>query len=390
VRPARGKLDVLIVGAGVAGIETAIAVTKYAPGICRLTLLTDHGEFRFRPGAVLEPFGHPPPASYSVARIAARLDADLVIDRLSWVDRERKIVHTAGGRELRFDAVSLSLGATARPRYEHAITFLAEGEDETATLIEELRSHLVKRIAFVSPERVAWPLPLYELALMIAARFDGDQPPLELRFITSERVPLEIFGEQASEAAAELLRERGVELLCSAHCEVPVAGELVVDTHPRLERFRQTGELSGPRVLSADRIVALPELLGPHVRGLPMAAGGFIPVDRFCRVRECRDVYAAGDATDFPVKHGSVAAQMGDTAARSIAALAGAPLNPEPFHPTIHGMLLTGGEPRYLSARISGGRAFGSRASDTADWTPPTKVAARYLGPFLEQLGSST
>jgi sulfide:quinone oxidoreductase len=124
--------------------------------------------------------------------------------------------------------------------------------------------------------------------------------------------------------------------------------------------------------LSADRIVALPELLGPHVRGLPMASGGFIPVDRYCRVRECRDVFAAGDATDFPIKHGGIAAQMGDAVARSIAALAGAPVTPEPFHPTIHG-----------------GRAFGSRLSDTPDWTPPSKVAARYLGPFLEQLGPS-
>ena len=34
-----------------------------------------------------------------------------------------------------------------------------------------------------------------------------------------------------------------------------------------------------------ERVVALPELVGPSVTGLPEAADGFIPVDQHCQVR---------------------------------------------------------------------------------------------------------
>jgi sulfide:quinone oxidoreductase len=42
-------------------------------------------------------------------------------------------------------------------------------------------------------------------------------------------------------------------------------------------------------------------------------------------------VLAAGDATDFPVKHGDIAAQQADAVAETIAAQLGAIAAPEPF-----------------------------------------------------------
>jgi NADH dehydrogenase FAD-containing subunit len=94
-------------------------------------------------------------------------------------------------------------------------------------------------------------------------------------------------------------------------------------------------------------------------------------------------IYAAGDATDFPIKHGGIGSQQADTAAQSIAALAGAPVTPERFDPTIHGMLLTNGKPRYLTAHIAGGHGFSSEIADTPTFPPPSKIAAKYLAPYL-------
>jgi hypothetical protein len=42
-------------------------------------------------------------------------------------------------------------------------------------------------------------------------------------------------------------------------------------------------------------------------------------------------------------------------------------------------MLLTGEQPRYLTARTTGGQGFSSEISDTPTWTPPAKIAAKYL-----------
>ena len=63
------------------------------------------------------------------------------------------------------------------------------------------------------------------------------------------------------------------------------------------------------------------------------AHNGFIPIDAHCKVVGLDRVYAAGDATDFAVKFGGIASQQADTAAEAIAALAGAPIEPKPFHP---------------------------------------------------------
>ncbi|MEO6859884.1 MAG: hypothetical protein ABI323_15100 [Solirubrobacteraceae bacterium] len=52
----------------------------------------------------------------------------------------------------------------------------------------------------------------------------------------------------------------------------------------------------------------------------------------------------------------------------------------------IHGILLGGETPLYLSAHITGGHGSSSQISDTPTWSPPTKIVAKYLAPFLESL----
>jgi NADH dehydrogenase FAD-containing subunit len=167
----------------------------------------------------------------------------------------------------------------------------------------------------------------------------------------------------------ELLEAADITLISSARAQVPDPGQVVINP--------------GDRTLEVDRVVALPELFGPAVRGLSAGEHGFIPIDRHCRVRGAARIFAAGDATDFAVKFGGVAAQQADTAAQGIAALAGVKVKPEPFHAEIHGVLMTGDKPRYLTARLAGGRGFSSEVTDEPTWKPATKIAARYLAPYL-------
>ena len=91
----------------------------------------------------------------------------------------------------------------------------------------------------------------------------------------------------------------------------------------------------------------LPTIMGPNMRGIP--GGGvdrFISVDQRCRVRHTDGhVFAAGDATDLPIKNGSLAAQQADTAAAGIAHLAGGGPAPAALRPLLRGTLLTGESP---------------------------------------------
>jgi sulfide:quinone oxidoreductase len=114
--------------------------------------------------------------------------------------------------------------------------------------------------------------------------------------------------------------------------------------------------------------------------------------NRFGQVDGLDNVWAAGDATTFPVKQGGLAAQMADAAAQAIAARAGAAVTPEPFRPVMRGVLLTGRGERWMRGPV--GDDEGASERHALFW-PPTKIAGRYLSPYLaerddaEQLGQT-
>jgi sulfide:quinone oxidoreductase len=162
-----------------------------------------------------------------------------------------------------------------------------------------------------------------------------------------------------------LLAQEGIEFIGSAFADV---GQGYV--------------LAGDRRIDVSQTVALPVPAGPAISGLPADPDGFIPVDEYGLVHGLEDVHAAGDATTFPIKQGGLAAQQAVAAAEAIAARHGADLDPQPFRPVLRGMLLTGGQERWMRAPagVTPGEA---RLSLRALWWPPTKIASRYLAPYL-------
>jgi sulfide:quinone oxidoreductase len=140
--------------------------------------------------------------------------------------------------------------------------------------------------------------------------------------------------------------------------------------------------VAGAHRFAVDRVVAMPVPVGPRIPGLPTDDAGFLPVDEHARVRGAADVYAAGDATDAPIKQGGLAAQQAVAAAEAIAARHGADLDPEPFRPVLRGMLFTGGRERWLRAP-AGRTPAATQASLDALWWPAAKIATRYLAPVL-------
>jgi len=371
--PHPDRLRVVIAGGGVAAVETALALAALAPERTDVTLLAPNDELVYRPMTVREPFAYGRARRYPLARIARDAGASLLSDALDWVDPAARTVHTVAGQALAYDALVLALGASAHPRFQHALTIDDSHLDEILHgLIQDIEGGYIHSIAFVAPGRMPWQLPLYELPLMTAGRAYDMGVELAVTIVTPEDAPLAIFGTNASNAIGERLRRAGIETITSAYAEVPRTGEVTINP--------------GDRRLKVDRVVALPELYGPQIRGIPLAEHGFIRVDPHGRVPDVGPIYAAGDAIDFPVKHGGIGSQEADVVATSIAALAGAAVTPEPFDPVIHGMLLTDDKPLYLTAHITGGHGFSSEITDTPTWSPPSKIASRYLSPYLDRL----
>jgi sulfide:quinone oxidoreductase len=365
----------VIAGGGVAALEGALALRDLAGDRLSITMLAPDPDFVYRPMTVGEPFAYGRAQRYTLSDMAKDIDVELREQSFAWVNPAACVAYTDSGEELPYDALLLALGARIHTRYTHAYTIDDRHLDDILHgLLQDVEGGYVRRLAFVIPARMAWQLPVYELALMTAGRAFEMNVALSITIVTPEESPLAIFGSGASEAVSKLLGEAGIKVVTHAYAEVPQWDTVVV--HPEDRR------------LEFDRVVALPELYGPAVRGLPSAEHGFIPIDVHAKVRDVERVYAAGDATDFALKHGGIAAQQADAAAEAIAALAGAPVEPKPFQPTVYGMLLTGGRPRYLRAHVTGGYGFSSEVSEEPLWTPPRKIVARYLAPYLEKYES--
>jgi len=370
-------LRVVVAGGGVAGLETAFALRHLAPGLVDVTIVAPEDEFTYRPMAVREPFSYAAARHHPLAGIAAAAGAELLADTFAWVDPAARVAHTTLGAALPYDALVLALGTHRLAAFPHATTVDDRAMDESLHgIVQDMEQGYLHRLAFAMPPGAAWPLPLYELALMTAERANAMCVDVDVTIVTPERAPLDAFGTEASGAVAALLGARGISVECNAVASVPDGRHVVL----------------GPdrRTLEVDRVVALPELRGPGVRGLPAAEHGFVEVDDHCRVPGVEGIYAAGDATTFPIKHGGLASQQADVAARGIARHAGADVEAGPLRPVINGLLLTGREPLYLSATVVAGSGFRSKASTEPLWSPPTKIAALHLAPYLEELERTT
>ena len=228
------------------------------------------------------------------------------------------------------------------------------------------------------PAGVTWSLPLYELALMTAHRaYEMSLDDVELTFITPEDRPLGIFGPGPSDEVRELLEHGGIAVRCGVHAEVPRKGTVVL--HP------------GGDEITCDRIVTLARA-SAAMRSTRCRSDddGFLPIDNHGRVAGANDVYAAGDGTNFPIKQGGIACQQADAVAEVIAKAAGASLEPRSFKPVLRGRLITGGESRFMRTDLSGREGDTAQTSPQTLWWPPSKVAGRYLAPYLHETEEST
>jgi sulfide:quinone oxidoreductase len=383
----RNRMRVVIAGGGVAALETLLALRALAGDLVDITMVSMTTEFVYRPVTVAEAFDRGEARVYDLRAILAENGGgELVPGELVQVVPDRRIAVTHERRKIAFDALVVATGALPRAWLPGALTF--RGRSDVAalrTLLDELVTGRAQSVALALPSERMWPLPLYELALMTAAHVhEHGAGNVGVTLVTPEDEPLELFGPAAAAAMHPLLAGRGV-MLRSSSLPAIVRGRALV--------------LAGGAEMFVDRVITLPRLEGPRLRGLPCDAHGFIPVDALGRVSGVNNVYAAGDITSFPLKQGGLAAQQADSVASAIAAEAGALTTPTPFQPVLRGLLLTGGAPLYLRAEPQRLRRDAtvaiearplrrpardaSAAAGQALWWPPAKIAARYLAPYL-------
>ncbi len=183
---------------------------------------------------------------------------------------------------------------------------------------------------------------------------------LELVLVTPEPTPLAAFGDAAGAAVGALLEQRGVELRTGA----------LVDEYDRGRLWLGTGGS-----LAVDAVIALPRLIGPHVRGVPSDPLGFAPVDELHpRDRDRRRPRGRRHRGARP-QAGRAGRPAGRRGRRTRS-----PPPPAPRYGRSHtgrccaGCCSPAARSRYLRNAADGRRR---RLSSDPLWWPPAKIAGR-------------
>jgi sulfide:quinone oxidoreductase len=371
-RGVTGRGRIAICGGGVAAVEALLGLRALLGHAVHVSLVAPNRRFVYEPLAVAEPFGLARTRLFDLVAVAEEHGAQLHVASLEAIEPDKGRIALSGGATLPYDGVIVAVGARRCRWLPGALDFTGAADVSSfRELLAQLERGDLSRLAFAAPAGMSWTLPTYELALLTASWVaDRHLTDIELAVVTPEQEPLASFGPAASRALRDVLADRGIRLRVNAGAEKVVPGALRLDSGKSFE---------------VDRVVALPKLEGPRLAGLPADDLGFIEIDDHARVLGLDNVYAAGDATSFPVKQGGLATQQADAAVEMIAARLGAVVKPSTFQPMLRGMLLTGLAPTYLRATATGEFPEPGELAATPLCWPPTKIAGRYLGPYLAQ-----
>ncbi len=312
----------VVAGDGVAALEAALALTQLAPDLLDVHLLTPERQFAFRSQRLWENGSRP--TWFDIPAIARRMGATLHRDRMESASTSRRCITTASGEELDYDWLIAAPGATTASgvRGDGVVTLHgAETAPGVRAVLRAAADGDIQHLAFAVPSAAGWPLPLYELALAASSRLARlGKRDVTLSVVSDEGAPLSLFGARASARTALLLHRHGIRLRLGLRPAELRDGKLAVVP---------------AGVLAADSVISAPRYKGPWVPGLPHDRHGFIPTDLHGSVPGVTGVFAAGEATTQPLKHGALAVRQADAAAEAVAAAAGAAVIPFPFRPRL-------------------------------------------------------
>jgi NADH dehydrogenase FAD-containing subunit len=324
---------VVVLGAGVAGLEVAFLLEQRLSGRVDLHVVYDEDRFMLRPNLVYVPFGGDPADSrLPVVETLTRRAIACERGRVEGIDTDIGRVHLDGGRQRAYEHLVIATGATSRPQevpglQRHAVNI---GEPAAMLTLRERFMHARgraregarERALFVVPQHNRLSLPLYEVALMFDTwlRQERVREHVDLGFVTAEESFVEAAGPRMHEIIAREFADRGIE---------GRTRERVLEVRAQQACFAEGG------VEAFDLLVtSAPHRAAVRYEGLPVDDRGFVRVESPTRqVVGHPELYAPGDAGDFPLKDSFLALLQADAAADHIATIVTAGRFKRPFDP---------------------------------------------------------
>jgi len=308
---------VAIAGGGFAGLETAFTLRQRLGDQVDLTLISDHTQFLFKPNTIYLPFGYDERRLHiPLARPAARRLVQFHHGVVTGMQQDR--VELKDGARIPYDFLVLGTGAAMRPTEvpglaEHAETIWTPAAmHQLGDRLGELRSAAARgehrRVLFLVPPGNKCAGPLYEIVFMLDTwlRRHGIRDRVMLTWTTYESSYIQAFGPRLHEVVRTEFADRGIEGHTGAVVSKVSADEVLYDDGSRR---------------GYDLLVAFPPYVAAvEYPGVPADDRGFLRTEAASRLVAGTDnVYAPGDAGDFPVKQAFLALLQADAVADHIA-----------------------------------------------------------------------
>jgi sulfide:quinone oxidoreductase len=310
---------VVVLGGGFGGLEAAFYLRMRLGDRAHLTLVSAEDYFLYKPNTIYIPFGMDlERLKIPLARPSRRKDITFVQAYAREIDPQAKAV-VADGSKLSYDFLVVATGAGMRVDEvpglgEYAQTIWTPSDmlrlrKAFTTLRTEVEQRRHPRILFLVPPNNKCSGPLYEMVFMLDTwlRRQGLRGGVEITWSTYEGGYIQAFGPRLHEAVTAEFERRGISGFT----------EYVVERVDEHEAVYHNG-----RRLPFDLLISFPPYIASTpFAGLPTDERGFIQTDLGTRqVAGQPDIYAVGDAGDFPVKQAFLAFLQADAAAEHLVA----------------------------------------------------------------------
>lgn len=309
---------IVIAGGGFAGLETAFLLRHRLHGQMDITLVSDKDDFHFRPNSIYIPFGlDPAELRIPLAHPTERQHINFVHGSVAGVDSANRRLQLQD-RNIDYDKLVIATGASMRPEEvpglaEHASTIWTVDQmlglrHTIDRIVERGRAGTPTTVLFLIPPNNKCAGPLYEIVFMLEThlRRKDARSPVKIVWATSEHSYIQAFGPKLHEVVTHEFEHRGIE------------GQV---EHAVREVTPGKAHFTNGATFDFDELISFPPYISAvRYEGLPSDDRGFIatnPLDR--AVSGQADIYAPGDAGDFPVKQAFLAFLQADATAEAIA-----------------------------------------------------------------------
>lgn len=314
-----GHPRILVLGGGFGGLEAAFYLRMRLRDRAKITLISAQDHFLFKPNTIYIPFGlDQERLKISLYPPTRRKDIEFILGAAKEIDPARKTV-AVNGETRSYDYLVVATGAGMRPDEvpglrEYALTIWTPEEmlrlrRAFQMLVDDVQSGASRRLLFLVPPNNKCSGPLYEMVFMLDTWLHRQRvrDRVELTWSTYEGAYIQAFGPRLHEVVTAEFARRNIAGFTN------FAVDHVQD--------KQVAYRGGER-LPYDLLISFP----PYIAATPFASlpsdgRGFIATDLATRrVQGNPEIFAVGDAGDFPVKQAFLAFLQADAAAEHLAA----------------------------------------------------------------------